>query len=168
MSVSDYEEAKRLIQKYLDRAKFSGPKTGSDINKAQERLGAKFPPLYRLFLEEYGSGGVGSFEIYGLMNDDLSVTGIPRVVWYTEKARQEWGLPRTLIPIFDLGDGEVFCLDLDKIDPKSEEAPIIAYSPGYPLEEQRFDLIAKDFGEFFLSRMILEEKIQARIRAIKT
>jgi hypothetical protein len=67
----------------------------------------------------------------------------------TNKGRQEWGLPSFLIPIYDLGDGELYCIDLRTLH--EEEAKIVAYTPGYSSINQDLDLIADDFGSLFLN-----------------
>src|SRR5574341_1499567 len=158
MSMSDYENAKQKISQYHGKSCFSGPKSTSSIVAAMERLKMSFPPTYMRFLNEYGAGGIGSFEIYGLADDNLDYVGIPNVIWYTEKARKEWKLPPYLIPIYDLGDGEVFCLDVHLINRENEEAPVIAYIPGFDLRDEIPNIVANDFGAFFLSLVEQEEK----------
>lgn len=154
MSIQDYETAKRLIKSSSKISNFLGPKDEQLIKTAERNLSVEFPLTYRNFLQDYGSGGLGSFEIYGLVNDDFINSGIPDVVWLTNKGRQEWGLPEYLIPIFDLGDGELYCIDFRTLC--EGEAKIVAYTPGYSSIDQDLDQIADDFGSLFLN--LVEQK----------
>jgi hypothetical protein len=158
MSKNDYEKAQQKIAQLDKHSFFSGPKQFSLVNAAEMRLKVKFPPDYSRFLSDYGAGGIGSFEIYGLNDDNLNAIGIPNLVWYMEKARKEWQLPQSLIPIYDLGDGEVFCLDISVARDETDEVPVIAFDPCYSLHEQNLEIMAKDFGSFFLSLIEQEEK----------
>jgi hypothetical protein len=112
MSTNDYETAKDLVIKSSKITTFLGPRDELLLEAAEKNLSINFTQTYRKFLLEFGSGGLGSFEIYGLVSNDFANSGIPDVVWLTNKGRKEWELPKFLIPIYDLGDGELFCLDL--------------------------------------------------------
>lgn len=154
MSMSDYETAKSKISKYLEQASFYGQQPDSLIFAAQERLKVKFPPTYFRFLQEYGAGGIGSFEIYGLTGKEFDTAERPDVVWYTEKVRTLLEFPEDLIPVYELGDGEFFCLDLSK---NTEEAFVVAYTPGYDYTGQSFEKLAEDFGALLLLLIEQEE-----------
>lgn len=148
MSFQDYQIAKEIIKKSIKFSNFRGPTNEALIDKAENYLSVNFPPTYRAFLKEFGAGGLGSFEIYGVVTDDFVNSGIPDVVWITAKGRKEWKLPEHLIPIYDLGDGELFCLDLSlQID---NEAKIVAYTPGYSFPDENLGVIAEDFGALLL------------------
>lgn len=162
MSMQAYEEAKELVKELLQKthgiSTFVGPRSETLINLAQDRLSVKFPEAYRRFLLEYGAGGVGSFEIYGVVNDNFENSGIPDMVWLTLKGRKEWDLPRFLLPIYDLGDGELFCLDLRTQE--GDEARVVGYTPGYSSPEQSLDTVAEDFGKLLLNLIHLELNIR--------
>jgi len=164
MSIQDYEEAKVLITEMLKKpgiiSTFVGPKPLSLINLAQGYLSVKFPETYRRFLLEYGAGGIGSFEIFGVVQEGFENHDYLHidVVWLTLKERKEWNLPMFLIPIYDLGDGELFCLDLRSIE--EDEAKVVGYTPGYSTPEQSLDIIAEDFGKLFLDLIQLSPNIK--------
>jgi antitoxin YobK len=155
MSIQDYETAKGLIKSSSKVSTFRGRKDERLIDVAERELSVEFPKSYRKFLQEFGSGGLGSFEIYGLINDNFVNSGIPDVVWLTNKGRKEWNLPKFLIPIYDLGDGELFCVDLRTL--KEGEAEIVAYTPGYSINNEKLEKVADDFGTLFLYLMKQEE-----------
>jgi hypothetical protein len=159
MSTSDYDDARKRISSSSKKQFFFGPKSPSEIEDAQRRLKVYLPPLYKRFIQEYGAGGIGSFEIYGLTGRDFATAGVPDVVWYTEKARREWNLPVHLIPIYDLGDGEVYCLDTRVVNVRNEECPIVAIIPEKGQSYLNFELLYDDFGSFLLSLVDVENQI---------
>jgi len=67
-------------------------------------------------------------------------------------------LPKILLPVFDLGDGELFCLDL-RVD-EAKEAKVVGFTPGYSSAEQSLEIIAEDFGKFFLDQIQLALRIK--------
>jgi hypothetical protein len=164
MSMQDYEDAKELVKELLKKTNgistFVGPRPEALINLAQERLSVKFSETYHRFLLEYGAGGVGGVEFYGVVQEEFEQSGYPDVVWLTLKGRKEWSLPKFLIPVYDLGDGELFCLDLRSLE--SNEAKIVGFTLGYSSAEQHLDVVAEDFGKLFLVQIQLALRIRGR------
>jgi|WetSurMetagenome_2_1015567.scaffolds.fasta_scaffold371014_2 antitoxin YobK len=158
MSMQDYEKAKELVKESHGISTFVGPRSEPLINLAENRLGLKFTRTYRRFLLEYGAGGIGSFEIYGIIDEDFENSGIPDVVWLTLRERKEVNFPAFLLPIYDLGDGELFCLDLRT--QQDSEAKIVGFTPGYSSAQQKLDIVAEDFGKLFLDLILMELKIK--------
>ena len=158
MSMQDYEKAKELLTKSSGISTFVGPRPKKLIDLVQERLSVKFPGTYRRFLLEYGAGGVGSFEIYGVINEDFENSGIPDMVWLTLRERKEWSLPEFFIPVYDLGNGESFYLDLRTFE--GDEAKVVGFTPGDSSAIQSLDVVAEDFGKLFLDLIQLELKVQ--------
>ena len=158
MSIQDYEKAKELLRESHGISTFVGPRSETIINLAEGRLTLKFPEIYRRFLLEFGAGGVGSFEIYGIVREDFEASGVPDVVWFTLRERKETNLPIFLLPVFDLGDGELFCLDF-RIQ-QGDEAKVVGFTPGYTSGQQSFDVVAEDFGKLFLDLIQTELKVK--------
>ena len=104
------------------------------------------------------AGGVGGIEFYGVVKEELEDSGYPDIVWLTFKGRKEWALPKFLLPVYDLGDGELFCLDLRVQE--GIEAQVVGFTPGYSSAEQNLDVVAEDFGKLFLDRIQLALKIK--------
>lgn len=166
MSMQDYEEAKKLIRDLIKIpgmiSTFVGPKQLILIEQAESLLSVKFPETYRQFILEFGAGGIGSFEIFGIVQNDINHHDYLYidVVGFTLKARQEWNLPNYLIPIYDLGDGEMFCLDL-KVN-VGDEAKVVGFTPGYSNATQSLDVVAEDFGKLFLDLIRLSQNIKGK------
>lgn len=160
MSMQDYDIAENLLRQQPHVSSFAGPQPESRVRAAERRLGCVFPPTYRRFICEHGAGDVGSESFYGVSQDNLDSVGGSNIVWFTLRKRQTTHLqpdrqfPLELIPVYNLGNGELFCLDLSNV--QDQEAPVVVYSPGGPTNQQR-DLIACDFGEFY--RQIVENQI---------
>jgi antitoxin YobK len=146
--MSSYRKATELIAKHPELADFVGPRSGSLIAAAERKLGIQFPLTYRRFLTEFGAGGFGSEEILGVIDEDFEASSTPDAIWWTLQDRRNWNLPHHLVAVYDVGDGEVFYLDLST--PEKSEAPVIAYDAAYTPEEQSGEVIANDFGEFLL------------------
>ena len=75
----DYDQALDLIADHLGNADFAA-QPEEHVSRAEHALGLSFPPSYRRFLRELGAGGVGSEEIYGLINDDFDDVRPPGAV----------------------------------------------------------------------------------------
>ncbi|AKG36651.1 SMI1/KNR4 family protein [Paenibacillus durus] len=155
MSVQDYKNAVDLIEQHPGLGDFIGNSTEELIGKAEKKLGLVFPPLYRNFLLDYGAGNFGAEEVYGVIKDDFEHSGIPDAVWFTLKQREEVNLPCNLVIIYHTGGEEMFCLNIEKTD-KFKEVPIVSYSIGVEPENQIYEIVASDFGEFLLQRVRTE------------
>jgi hypothetical protein len=81
-----------------------GPTTEAEVVVAEEALVLVFPPEYRAFLLRYGSGVVGSHEIYGLGGKR---TAVPHLLWLVDELKKS-GLkrPPQLVPFHAEGDGD--------------------------------------------------------------
>jgi len=129
MSIQSYLKAKRLMENNEGYMHWFGKQEESLINKAEKILNLKFPQDYRMFLSDYGAGSFGSTEIYGVYKEDLEKPGVPGVVWYTLSDRKEVAMPDYLLMIYEVGDGELFVLNYDKLN-ENGEPKVTAYSPG--------------------------------------
>ena len=81
-----------------------GPVEEAQVVAAEEALGLVFPLEYREFLLRYGSGIVGSHELYGLGGEP---SGVPNVLWLVEDLKRS-GLkrPHQVVPFHAEGDGD--------------------------------------------------------------
>lgn len=156
MSMKDYEKASSLIKQYLDNAYFIGSRSEALVGAAEQALNLKFPVTYRRFVLEYGAGGLGGEEIYGVINENFEHSGGADAVWNTLELRRRVEFSNDYIAIYSVGDGEVFCLDLGTS--MNNEPPVIAFEPGLELRYQTREVITQDFGAFLLQR--IEEGIK--------
>jgi antitoxin YobK len=150
--MADYERAADLIERHADGADFAGPRPPELIEAAEQALGFRFPPSYRRFLAEYGAGGFGGTEVYGVVDADFESSSIPDGVWYNLTLRRE-GFDETLYAFYDVGDGETFCLDTTRAAADGE-VPVVAVRFGGDDDREE---IAPDFGSAFLT--LVEEEL---------
>ena len=149
MSIETYEEAKQMILNNDDIADFVGGCTIDLINLAEEKLGLKFTGLYLDYLQTFSAGNFGAQEIYGIISADFENSSVPDAIWYTLSERKEINLPSNLLVIYDTGSDELFCLDFNQLDYKGEPK-VVSYVPGVEFENQTYEIIANDFGDFLL------------------
>jgi hypothetical protein len=151
MSMGDYEQALELIEDHLDEADFEA-QPEERVARAERELGVRFPPSYRRFLLEFGAGGIGGEEIYGLINDDFEDARPPQAVGLTREFRRDGHISDDLIVIYNLGQGSYYALDTSAAGADSE-APVVAFTPGIHRAGDQLEVIAPDFGSFFLDAM---------------
>ncbi|MBK7144289.1 MAG: SMI1/KNR4 family protein [Xanthomonadales bacterium] len=101
------DELKQLLATF-DAVDLHGPVDESVIERSELHLGFVLPPQYRVFVREFGCGGVGSEEFIGL-------GGPPHLdlVTLTERLRQRSRLiPENYYPLRADGFGNYDCLDV--------------------------------------------------------
>ena len=67
-------------------------------------------------------------------------------MWVTLNKRRESGLPAKLVIVGSTGDGDYYCVEMRG----GGESPITIYQPGWSPDEQRWEQVARDFGDFLL------------------
>ena len=147
----DYEEALAFIEEHLDDADFEA-QPEERVARAEQELGLTFPPSYRRFLIEFGAGGVGGEEIYGLINDDFEDARPPQAIGLTRELRRDGQVADALVVIYNLGQGSYFAIDTGSAGP-GDEAPVVAFTPGVHMAGDELEVVASDFGAFFLETM---------------
>jgi hypothetical protein len=128
---------------------FHGPKDENIIFKAELILGLKFPPSYRFFLQTVGAGGPGKAYIPGLITNTSQALKDGGIVWGELTDREKGFHPKHLINIHDVGEGTTYCLDTSQMNEEGE-CPVVAWPLGGYEETPVLEIIAPDFGTFFL------------------
>ena len=147
MSGSDLNKALSLILENLGEADLVGPRAPELLDQIEALLGGRFPRLYRDFLEQYGAGNIRSFEVFGVVDDNLEKGCVPNGAWLTNIERQSGVLPMNLFIIGDTGDGDYYCLDMLSTD---ESAVYVFHFNG---EHGQFscERVFADFGAYLLA-----------------
>jgi antitoxin YobK len=97
-------------------------------------------------------GDIFGEEIYGLGTDD---TGVPSMIWITKELRGTENLPNNLIYFYFADDGEYLCLDCSKVQSDNDDnAPVVSFISGIPINEQSFEIVTENFGEFLSDLLI--------------
>lgn len=151
MSMQNLLKAFELIEDNIDRSDFE-PEFKSEelIEKAENAIGFKFPPTYRLFLKQYGCGDIAGLEIYGLIKDDFENSSIPNGIWLTLNQRKKSGLQDCFLIISSTGDGFWYALDSSQANAEQEYPVVIC---GLEEDGRGSKKVNEDFGEFLLEKL---------------
>lgn len=140
MSLPNLQAALMLIREN-PTADFVGPRTAESVAQAEQMLGVKFPESYRQFLLCLGAGSVRGCELYGIVDNEGTASGVPSVVWLTQRLRDSCGFPPSLIAISDTGYGGYHAIDTARGD-----SPVVEWQPFDASEA--CCAIADDFGAY--------------------
>ena len=151
------KEAFALMEKNFSEEQIynAGPKDQKLINSLEIILKIKFPVSYKEFIEKIGMGGPDSLLISGIrtnMEQELASTGLG---WSVLNDRENFNIPNHIIILDEIGDGSSYALDLSQMNAENECPVVIWPLNGYE-DTPVLEVVAKDFGEFFLN-MVKEE-----------
>ena len=133
-----------------DRCFFIGPREEALVAAAEIALELRFPPTYRRFVRELGAGSVGSHEFYGVTDGDFAHGVVPNGIWLTLDERKNLSLPRHLLIVGDTGMGEYYAVDTSRRG-SDNESPVVVWAPERASDGDELEVVAEDFGSFFLS-----------------
>lgn len=155
MGMKELEAALRLIAERPELSDFAGPRPERLVDAAETTLGLRLPPTYRHFVQTLGAGGFGAEEIYGIVDDNFTDSTIPNGIWLTLKHRKTSHLPDSMVMIYSDGTGSYFALDTNKRN-EDGESPVMVWQPGASRPGDKLEIVAPDFGSFFLARLRTE------------
>lgn len=107
-TLKDIEDFVETNQEICDVGR---PANDDLIEKAERYLDVRFPDDYRAFLRRWGTLSIGPLEFYGICKDDFVNSSVPDAIWYTQRKRQQLGLPKELVILYDNNGVEYYCLD---------------------------------------------------------
>ncbi len=150
----NYDSIKKLIALNEDVCEFASFGDGiSDllIQKAEKRLGVKFPPSYRWWLKNYSGGEINGEEIFSIYESDLDENPIPSGgIVYRNELDQKNGMSSVNQLIIQTNDqAQTYYFDLLQVD-KDGESPIYV--------GREVPLIGLKYANNFLE--FLQKKIQ--------
>lgn len=122
------------LDRVFSSAVCHGPVHESEVERAEEKLGVRFPASYREYLLKYGASFGNGIEVAGLPVSDRTEPDQPpqwaHVVENTLRARRPPApLPSKYIEFSDDGSECRYLLDVGHFD-TSGEAPVVALEPG--------------------------------------
>lgn len=121
------------------------PQSKANIIRLEKVLKLNLPISYKGFLCQYGMLVFGGIDIYGLRDNKDDYT----IISYTLEERntnKDPVFPKSFVVIYDLGNGEKYCLDTAKMNNEGE-CPVMAWYFG------RIEQVYEDFGAFFLDTL---------------
>ncbi len=156
--MQDLEKAFELIEKHQELLKaYKGRIDAKVIRVAQDYLGVSFPLTYKVFLEKFGFISLGGCEIYGIIDENFRDSGVPDAIWYSHENYINYGKPSNIVQIYSVGEGTTYCLDTSQMNEEGE-CPVVAWPLGGYEETPVLEIIAEDFGKFFLN--MVERQIE--------
>lgn len=151
-----YALTKKRILKYPDELEFFPNVTQELIEKFEKELNIELKGSYKQFLLDFGYLSFGALEIFGIPNKEILKQNEEwtNALACTMESRKEINLSENLLVIYNLGNGELYCLDMSYETPKVvsiwDEVPEKGQVP--PITE----IIAESF-EQFLEEIVNEE-----------
>ena len=134
MDLKDFESELGNVE-FVD---LIGPVDQGSIVLAAERLGITLPKQYQVFMERFGSGGIGTESIIGFGGSDhLNFEFMTKLL----RSRHPKTFPMTFIPIRSDGYGNYDCIDLEAVN-EAGENPIVEWSH----DGGRRRVLASDFS----------------------
>jgi hypothetical protein len=160
MSIEALDKAFEIINENIEIADFEGEKDEYLIQLAEKMLGISFPESYRKFLTKLGCGDIAGEEFYGIIDDNFETSTVPNGIWLTLNQRKSSNMPENLLIVYSLGDGSYYALDISK-KAQNGDCPVVRWIPGLSKKGEKLDVIAVDFGEFFLKT--IEESLDNKV-----
>lgn len=157
------------LKKLFDHLEHFNGKVGgvSDdvIQKVEESLGLKFPPVYRIFLQRYGAIAGDQIIILGL---GVPSSSLPSVVCALLVIRALYpNLPRNVIPFTLLEKGVFACFDPTQIIDGQDEPPVIRWDIRIPWENGKKEIIGDDFISYILGGLEKDHWRQEGIQKLR-
>lgn len=147
MSKQDRKEVLKELINDNDRVEFGefGQGTSQEwVERAENRLGVKFPISYKWWLMNFGGGEVFGDEIFSVYELDFDSVVGGDVVYMNELNRKNGFLKSDQISICENDEGGIFYFDLSKLDEQGE-APVFYDLTG--------EVYAANFVEFLIKRI---------------
>jgi hypothetical protein len=150
MSKQNITEGMGIIEANRGRAFFAGRRNIALVVAAEGVIGGSFPPSYREFVLQLGAGNFGSTEFYGVIDENFYDSEVPNGIWLTLRERVDSKLPFNYIIVSATGDGAFYCVEMSR----ETDTPVFIFHPNVPRSAQvKREIIARDFGEFFLTQI---------------
>ena len=158
-----YVKAKKLIAENFNKDDIL---SFSKIHKSmvphlEKTLHISLPKSFKYFIKDFGFGGPKSIMISGIRTNNKEEVLSTGIGWKIEKFRTEFDLPHHIILISDIGDGSYYALDLSQMNDK-QECPVVVWPVGGYDETPELEIVAPDFGTWFLEQV--EEQIRRHKR----
>ena len=112
------------------------------IRQFEENFEVKLPADYKYFLTQYGSGGLGYFDFFGIESGKVDISDSTLAI-ITNECREK-GMPKQLVVIEHLGD-YVTCIDTLK-----SEGEVVNWSW---LDDGKIVKIADNFETYFIGKL---------------
>jgi hypothetical protein len=137
-------DIEKIIESKKLKKDFVGSVPESEILNFEKIVGHKLPDDFRTFLEVYGCGTLGPFEIYGL---GVPQKGVPNIISVGNSIRKNVSVPSYIVPFMDLGDGLSACVVCKNIK-NFNFGDIIVFDSTRDFSEDVAKVLNKSFTKF--------------------
>jgi hypothetical protein len=153
--IPSYEAIRSLLSETKQGGLSGEGATNDEIQKAETRLGLRFPDSYRMFLKEYGWGYFGSLELIAGLGSDIPEgwePGVDVVKVTTQEREGPLSLPDPMLPFYTNGAGDWYAMDCSRL--KDGQAPIVLIShEKASLGEDAWEDVSGDFSGWIFERL---------------
>ena len=145
----DYGKIKKVIDEnsnVVEFGKFGQGISDSWIEKAQNRLGIKFPPSYVWWLKNYNGGEINGEEVFSIYEIDFDSVVGGDIVYMNELSRKNGNATNQQLIIQENDQGESYYFNLDEVDDNGE-SPIYIDINKSKYADDFLDFITKKISE---------------------
>ena len=162
MSYSNFQKAMELA-KTIEYYNNAGQQTKELLERVQKTFWFEISSQHYEYLYEYGYVMFLGVEFYGIYKDVFEGIYAGNAIVATLQDREDFGLPKKWIPIYDYSDGQMAYLDYSQLNADGEPAIIVGLYNGekYIIVER----VAEDLGDFLLQ--VVEEQINNKWAAMR-
>lgn len=143
-----YEDAAERLASFPERDVGRGA-TADEVSEAERLLGATLPSSYRTFLVDFGWGGVGDWEVFGLGEDVPPYLDLVRVT-LSERTEMVPPLPERLVPFHNDGGGNLYCLNTGRS--AGTECPVVFWDHEGEVGQEP-PVLAESFASWLSDRL---------------
>ena len=150
MGMREFDQAVQILHDNPDLIRFTEPEDRYDVGAAEGRLGVRFSPTYRRFLQDFGAAQIGETIIFGVVGHEPGDDPELDVVTQTLQRRTQTDLPDRWIVVASRQGTSFHALDGDDRD--DDELPVAELPERFDrIHEPNF--VADDFGDFLLGEV---------------
>lgn len=145
----DYESIRKLIENNKSKTNFGEFGHGASdewIEKAQSRLGVRFPPSYVWWLKSYKGGEINGDEIFSVYELDFDSVIGGDIVYINELRRKKDLSTFDMLYIQKNDFGEDYYIDLSQVDDQGE-SPINMAPLGVKYADNFLHFLERKIGE---------------------
>ncbi|MGV3611419.1 MAG: SMI1/KNR4 family protein [Fluviicola sp.] len=145
----DYEKIKEIIAENPDSISFGEYGFGASdswIEKAQNRLGVKFPPSYIWWLKNYNGGEINGEEVFSIYEIDFEQVVGGDLVYINELNRKNGVTTHQELTIQENDQGESYYLNLNETN-EAGENPVYSAVSRSKYADNFLDFLSKKLNE---------------------
>lgn len=149
MTIMDYEAIRLLIEANKEKVNFGefGHGISNDwVEKAESRLGVKFPSSYIWWLKNYNGGEINGEEVFSIYELDFDTVVGGDIVYINELNKKNGFSNSKQLVIQENDQGEIYYFDLNQVTSEGEN-PVYIDTTGEKYANDFLHFLAKKIEE---------------------